>query len=86
VYSLDVELNSDSEGKTEQNGCLLGTMAGENIGDSELLRYKTGTMQKFIQQQLRDTDLYHMEGKENPAAILASVAFVLQLQLLKASL
>lgn len=58
---------------------------GRIVGDSVLLRYKMGTKQKFNQQQLRDTDLYLMEYKKNLAAILASVAFVLQLHLLKAS-
>lgn len=52
------------------------------VGDRELLRYKMGTKQKFTHW---DTDLYHMECKENTAAILASVAFVLQLHLFKAS-
>lgn len=30
MWSLDVELNGDSEYKAEQNSCLLGTGAGQN--------------------------------------------------------
>ena len=82
MYSLDVELNSDSEGKMEQNGCLLGTRAGKNTRGQWTIKVQNGHEAEVYPTTVNDTDFYRMECKENPAAVLA---FVLQLHLLKAS-
>lgn len=58
---------------------------GRIAGHRELPRHKMARKQHLTQPQLRDTDSYFMECKENPAAILASILLVLQLHLLKAS-